>query len=381
MKVLNITEDGRYAGPQGRIIAVAPVLRDIGIETTVICPLEDSELLTQKLSKLNIPCISTHLHHITRKIPQLVQYLLFFIPEVFLLMKIIKSDQFEVVHCNGCWQIKGVLAGKLVGVKTVWHLNDTYTPQLIKKIFSVVSHYCADGFIVAGQRVKDYYLNQPYLQRKLIMEIQAPVDTQKFNPRISDADQMISSLSGVKIVTIGNIGPYKGLETFIQMCVFLNEALIGDMNFIVVGPIYESQIKYGDKLKKMKEELNVENLNFIGKSGNIVGVLKAADIYVCSSRYEASPTSVWEAMSMAKPVVSTDVGDVAKFFEKANCGFVVPVGDVKALAEKVAILIENENLRKVMGNRGRNFAKKNLDVSICVQKHDIFYKSIVNSAT
>ena len=45
----------------------------------------------------------------------------------------------------------------------------------------------------------------------------------------------------------------------------------------------------------------------------IRSLLNQSDIYVCSSNYESSPVSIWEAMSMELPIVSTDVGDLSKY--------------------------------------------------------------------
>ena len=118
-------------------------------------------------------------------------------------------------------------------------------------------------------------------------------------------------------------------------------------------------------------------MHFYGTSDDVPSVLKATDVYVCSSITEASPISVWEAMSMARPIVATDVGDVAHFIQDGHNGFIVPLKDTAALAEKVGILIENERLRRDFGARVRDVAVEFLDVDICAKRQAEFYKEMM----
>lgn len=59
-----------------------------------------------------------------------------------------------------------------------------------------------------------------------------------------------------------------------------------------------------------------------------------------------------EAMACGCPVVVTDVGGLPEVVEDGSCGFVVQREDVSGLAEKIALLLGDENLRKRMGAAG-----------------------------
>ncbi len=86
--------------------------------------------------------------------------------------------------------------------------------------------------------------------------------------------------------------------------------------------------------------------------------------------------TLWEAMSMAKPVISTDVGDVALYVKDNENGFIVQVDDEHALAEKIGVLIENEQLRHDFGRKARETAIKRLDIRNCANLHKKAYLSI-----
>ena len=100
------------------------------------------------------------------------------------------------------------------------------------------------------------------------------------------------------------------------------------------------------------------------------------DIYVCTSKNESSPLSVWEAMSMKKPIVSTDVGDVPKYIKNDVNGYIVKVNNTNDLAKRIKKLIDKPKLRKEFGKRSRHIAKKNFNLMVCRNLHLNAYKTI-----
>ena len=148
--------------------------------------------------------------------------------------------------------------------------------------------------------------------------------------------------------------------------------------FFIVGPVYDTQKSYLKRLNKLRDKLKLNNLQFYGVCRDIPSVLKAADIFVCTSLFESGPMSVWEAMSMGKAIVSTDVGDVACFLRNKENGFVVSIKDAEALANKVSVLIENPDLRKKFGEKARESACNYLDVTVTTRKHMEAYRTVLS---
>ena len=370
--------EGRFGGPQAKIAAVAEKVKQYGIETIVVFPKKNATLFYKKLNEKNVKTRQLSLHRLTKQKIHLMKFITFFVPELFFLYRLFKKERVDIVYCNGSWQIKGIIAGKLAGAKVVWHLNDTRAPFFINIIFKFLAINCCDAFIAAGQRARAYYLSDEDFTQKQIMEIQSPVDTSVFDPSKVKADCKLANYGGLKIVTVGNINPLKGIEYYIEMASILSKKY-EKLNFFVVGSHLASQRKYSKNISRIIENLALKNFHFYGPTEDVPSVLKAADIYVCSSIAEASPIAVWEAMSMAKAIVSSDVGDVARFIKNGESGFIVPTKDAVALAKKVGILIENRNLRERCGHEAREVAVKYLDVDICAKKHAQFYREIINT--
>ncbi len=375
IRVANIIEDGRLAGPQKRILMVASALSK-KIETNVIFPKKNSEEFRLNCHESGIKYLPLSLTTMSNNLYSIIKYIVLFPYEILILLFLFKKHRFNLVHVSGgCWQFKGVIAAKLAKIKVVWHLNDTYAPFFLRKIFSYLSPY-ANSFIFASEKTKQYYKNLIPSKSKNFL-IQSPVDVNFFNPNLKYSLEELQKkfLIENKIVigTIGNINRNKGHVTFLKTAKLLS-SYSKDIIFLVVGPIYESQQKYFKYLKDIIKKEKIENVYFLNHKKDVRPILKIIDIYVCSSDNEASPLSVWEAMSMEKAIVSTDVGDVSKFINDGVNGFVVNKKESQSLANKIIKLIEKPQLRKDFGESARFTAKNKLDLKLCVNLHTMVYE-------
>jgi glycosyltransferase involved in cell wall biosynthesis len=384
MKVVNIVEEARWGGPQVRITNVASTLKRYQVDTIVLHPSLDSDRLVEELRRLDIEREEREIYRLTRDVPILARYFIFFFREILEMVNVLRKTDPDIVHCNGASQIKGMLAASFVGVPAIWHLNDTQTLGTIKVIFRIVAQFAADGFIFASERTRDYYLTSSNCLTSLNLSslpskvIQAPVDTEEFAPGSVQQNSRLSGLDALKVVTVATVNPLKGIGDFIDMAEKIHNRVDRDVHFFIVGPIHDSQKKYGRRLQSRAED-SACDIHFTGHSDKVPQILNAADVYVCSSKFEASPISVWEAMAMKLPVVSTHVGDLRQFLEDSNrpAGSVVEVGDTSALADNVLRLLEDGRLRKQYGKNARKIAQDELSLEICARKHVEIYKKVL----
>ena len=93
-----------------------------------------------------------------------------------------------------------------------------------------------------------------------------------------------------------------------------------------------------------------------------------ADIFAYPTRQDAFPLVILEAMNFGLPIISTKEGAIPEIIENGITGFIIEKGDSKDLAAKLEILIENESLRKLLGDAAKEkFLQKYTDE--CFQKN------------
>lgn len=374
--ILNILEESRWGGPQTRIFRLSKELNKSIFVPFTIFPKKNSEKISYMFDSNGLEYERINLTPIKSKLLKMIKYLFYFIPEIIIIKKTASIIKPHIIQCNGASQIKGLIVAKLLKIPTVWFLNDTRTPNIVKLLFQFLIRVTNPNIIANSTRVKEYYLGKNRNSRKSIRIIQSPVDDKYFSlNNISNSD--VSKIDKItRVVTVANINPDKGLEYFIGMIPLLNKNN-KNVQFFIAGSYLESQKVYYDKLNAKIKKLNINNINFMGHLDDITPFLKSGDIYVCSSISEASPISVWEAMAIGLPIVSTDVGDVKKFLKNEKYNFISHLKNSQDLAKKTNELIMNKMLQKEYGNYGRTIAKKYLTVQICAKMHEELYNKII----
>ncbi len=100
-----------------------------------------------------------------------------------------------------------------------------------------------------------------------------------------------------------------------------------------------------------------QRVQFLGLRHDVPRLLQASDAFLLTSISEGIPLTVIEAMAAALPVVATQVGGVGEVVEADRTGLLAPSGDDDALARHLARLIEDCDLCRMLGARGRERAQ------------------------
>ena len=108
-------------------------------------------------------------------------------------------------------------------------------------------------------------------------------------------------------------------------------------------------------------------------SGNKkVELLNMADAYILPSYNEGLPISVLEAMSYELPIISTRVGGIPEILEDGTNGFIMEPGDKKAIKEAIERLMDDEDLRKKMGQKSALMVKAHLPEHVEKQLKELY---------
>ncbi|HSE83538.1 MAG TPA: glycosyltransferase, partial [Thermodesulfobacteriota bacterium] len=98
------------------------------------------------------------------------------------------------------------------------------------------------------------------------------------------------------------------------------------------------------------------------------------DISIISSISESCPYALLESMSCARPVVSTDVGDVKKILR--GFGIIVPPRNPEALGQAVVKLLKDDGLRLQLGHKARQEILTKYSDSVTVDIYRKLYQRL-----
>lgn len=110
-------------------------------------------------------------------------------------------------------------------------------------------------------------------------------------------------------------------------------------------------------------------------------VYSAAHVFVIPSLEDNQPNTVLEAMACGTPVVGFDAGGIPEMVAQHQNGLLAEQGDVKALADCIAYLLDNENERAVMGRQARARVEQEFTRDGQVQKYLDLYQRLLGRKT
>jgi len=269
-----------------------------------------------------------------------------------------------------------VLVAKLCRRRVIVHVHAANYDQLYGKRTPLEQAYTrrilgiADMVIAVSQRWQEWLGHIVSVSK--IATLRNCVDTGIFSSSCMRGEP--------KALFLGSVGPRKGAWDLLQA-----------MSRIARQGIYLTLWLAGDEETDGALERARNAVNSLGLQdtcevlGPVYGddklsLLRRASLFVLPSYHEGLPMALVEALAAGLPVVATPVGGIPELVKDGENGFLVPPGDVETLADRLAILATNDDLRQRMGQQSRDIAERELDVKPYVARLVTLYKSLVDNS-
>lgn len=148
----------------------------------------------------------------------------------------------------------------------------------------------------------------------------------------------------LKIISIGRLENQKGYDFAIDALKIVKEKGV-NFHWIILGEGVEKP----NMLAQISKNNLQENITFLGIKENHYPYVKMADIFMQTSRFEGKSIAIDEAKILAKPILVTNFSTVNDQIENNVTGIIAEINPV-AIAQKLILLIENQELRKTLSN-------------------------------
>jgi glycosyltransferase involved in cell wall biosynthesis len=236
-----------------------------------------------------------------------------------------------------------------------------------------------DLVICTAQAIYDGYTNLDGFDMDKVKLLHDGVDTSTFKPNQDGSEiraQLDISPEAPVVGVIARIDHVKGHVHLINAAPAI-VARFPDVRFILTGRF--SREKLLKELKEQVSRLGVEkNFIFAGSLPDVPKVLAGVDVFaLCSIGSEGSSRGTLEAMSCGLPVVASNVGCLGDIVVEEKTGFLVPHSTPEQLADRICRLLTNPELRKSMGQAGRQRIEENFDELEMVSRLEEHYYSLL----
>ena len=264
------------------------------------------------------------------------------------LFKLIRSKQPDVIQT---WMYHADLVGGLVARvalnnRVCWGIHHSNLERkanptallAVVKCCAITSWFVPKKIISCSE--KSMQVHQESMYRKGIFTVVPNgYDLQKFVFDQHARDTFRASINAESEIVLGMVGrwhPQKDHQNLIDAVAIYNSRASKTVRCVLVGDgLDESNSELMDALQASEIR---DSFVLMGKTDDVPSVMSGIDLHVLSSRGEAFPNVVAEAMACQTPCVVTDVGDAALIV--GETGWVAQAESAEALADQIANAIQ-----------------------------------------
>ena len=359
MNILNIGSDKTLVGGEGVGDAVARH-RHYGEYVERL----DIIVYARKTEKLEVFKIADNVHGYPSNSSS---KLTFFFDAIKIFKKIYSEHKVDLIVCQDpfLFGLTGLWLKRRYGVKVIMNFHGDHwdNPYWLKerpflnRLFYLVSKYTvprADGVRVVSRYIKEKLVKRGIAENRVCV-IATPVDLEKFKVYSpADAERIKSEYRRQRIILyVGRLWPIKNLPLLIRAFASVKNKY-HDTVLLLAGAGPEKE-----KLEKMIMNAGInESVEFLGpvSPGKLVSYYRASDIFVLPSLSEGRPKVLAEAAAAGLPIVATNFPGADEIVKEGENGFLVPISDAEALAEKLLKLLKDKELRRMMGEKSAALA-------------------------
>jgi len=302
--------------------------------------------LDEDIFEITIVCFRIDDEDFLAKIPDYVEIVELDIEKKFQLsrlsplLRILRTT--DVLVCSMYYSsIVGTILGKITGVPAIFRWqhntrikNSTRLP--LHQLTALLSDRVIADCEQSAETLRD---ELPLSVKNIDVLTLAGIDVESF-PEPQQSDQ-----APIKVGTIGRLQEKKNLGAVIEVASHFEAT---DCRFYIVGTGPERE-------QLVKKASDVEAVELLGQlsSSELLEFLEEMDIYMQPSLSEGLCITVLEAMASGLPVVASPVGGISKSVIHAETGYLTDPTTALEYVDRIEELTESRDLRKKMGNSGR----------------------------
>lgn len=294
---------------------------------------------------------------------------------------IIRKERPDIIHCHSA---KGGIIGRISGFVT--NTPVFYTPHAFS-FLSAESGMKRKLFLLFEKvaRLNSLLLTCSESERKIGIETVGYKSECAFawpNAIPAINIQNIKSPTGLApeekfIISIGRPSYQKNPLLMVETMRLVHERH-PDIKFYLVGVGFYSPMM--DEMSALADRYGLGDVIKLVpwlSHEETLGFLRQAMMYMTTSLYEGLPIAVLEAMAMGKAIVSSNVIGNKDCVKDGFNGYLLP-NEASLFAEKICELIENETLRKKMGNNSLSYFNEQFNIKNRIAALEQIYLSVLS---
>jgi len=174
-----------------------------------------------------------------------------------------------------------------------------------------------------------------------------------------------------RLVFAGRVTATKGIFVLLEALARVNRT--NPISLITFGPV-DDPSEYDAAKRRLRLEGRVEDA---GVDPSWLRRTNSGDVFVLPSFYEGMPLALLEAMANGLPVIATPVGGVPEVVIHGQTGLLVPVRDVRTLADAILWMAAHRDEASAMGREGRQIVAQDYSLGQLARAYESLYRRLL----
>lgn len=178
------------------------------------------------------------------------------------------------------------------------------------------------------------------------------VNTKKFKKEAMQSEDKVCMTARLVIS--------KGIREYIKAAEIVRNKY-SNVEFLLVGGLDSNPEAI--KEEELNEIITQGNIRYYGFAEDVRPYLKQCTIFVLPSYHEGNGRSIVEAEAIGRPIITTNAPGCKDTVIPGYNGFLVPIKDSEAIAQKIELLLQNKELKMAMAENSYQLCKERFDVN------------------
>ena len=235
-------------------------------------------------------------------------------------------------------------------------------------------HPRIDGVVCVSEAVTKYV--RPKMRNAIktnVITIYKGHDLAWYQDDAVELTKLNTESDNFNIVCIGSPRPQKGMQYMLDAIKELKD--INNIRLILIGDNFNCE----PYISNIKATGMNDKIIQTGFRSDVPQIAKACDVLVLPSEREGLPRVVLESLSVGTPVITSANEGAMEIIEDKINGYIVPIGDSKAISDKIRFLTRNAPLLKQLSDNAKKTISTKMSHHKTVQGMERFFKNLLVS--
>lgn len=232
-------------------------------------------------------------------------------------------------------------------------------------------HPRINGVICVSNTVKQHVIKKVrHSIKKNIETIYKGHDLTWYNKPAIELNTIESSKKNFNVLCIASPRPHKGLKYLLESAKYLKD--IDNLKIILVG----TDIKTEQFTSLINNSGMCKSIIQLGYRQDVPQIAAACDILILPSIREGLPRAILESLASGTPVITSANAGAIEIIENDKNGYIVPIADSKAIAERIRHLYNNQDVLPRLSKNALNTIKTKMSHKETVKKIIAYFEKI-----